>query len=456
MRLNNIIVSYTWKDEYCLPYESRWSRIAKFCYLNGLSWSTVRHNITLRHSITCGDLPKHFYIHMPHFNGQYKHLYASNFTNIGRIEAHKMCIKCMKYGYHSLLHEIKGIDYCFLHNCKLTEIPEEKLNASQSGTYEFAEVKTEYLIKNQKIKEELTQYIQRRASNEIISSSYIFLMPIKNIHYNRCYDSTNRLYQKIFLLQDRISLQGCECIRTINKENIENDNTLLVDNFMKCYAKYVIEEGWWKNNLLEGSFDNAVNYHKELFIKKDCENQNILKGDSLGWCLMEIMSELIRDFYTDLNDWKATISCLNKLRHDTVINKKNVHKYAIAFAYQAVTGAASADNIFTTNSKHWKKTSSQVSFGLSTYNELGYFHELTEFYKYSPTRASQYIVYPIMKDLLYNLINQAEYMMLNNIIKLEYKFINTLTPEIWKVPQYVVFYYKNRVEIYRCEQEIHL
>ena len=33
--LNIDSTSYTWKDEYVLPYESYWSRIAKFGFLNG-------------------------------------------------------------------------------------------------------------------------------------------------------------------------------------------------------------------------------------------------------------------------------------------------------------------------------------------------------------------------------------------------------------------------------------
>ena len=43
-----ISTSFTWKDEYLLPYESHWSCMAKLCFLNGLTWSSVRRSATLK------------------------------------------------------------------------------------------------------------------------------------------------------------------------------------------------------------------------------------------------------------------------------------------------------------------------------------------------------------------------------------------------------------------------
>ena len=37
-----IKTSYTWKIEYTLPFESKWSIMAKFCFLNGFSWDYVK------------------------------------------------------------------------------------------------------------------------------------------------------------------------------------------------------------------------------------------------------------------------------------------------------------------------------------------------------------------------------------------------------------------------------
>ena len=34
-----------------------------------------------------------------------------------------------------------------------------------------------------------------------------------------------------------------------------------------------------------------------------------------------------------------------------------------------------------------------------------------------------------------------------------YEFIFKLNTDIWDIPQYVVFYYKDRVDIYRCKPE---
>lgn len=59
-------ISYTWKDSYCIPFETAWARIAKFSYLNGLSWSYVQQKTKLRNYI-CTQFEKEIDLNIPDF-----------------------------------------------------------------------------------------------------------------------------------------------------------------------------------------------------------------------------------------------------------------------------------------------------------------------------------------------------------------------------------------------------
>ena len=142
--------TYTWKDEYRLPYESDWSKIAKFSFLNGISWTSVYSNFRLRKKIL-GEPSDQFFTKMPKFKAKKFYPYKNGYRTIDKFDVYQMCPVCMKYGYHSKLHEIEGVERCFLHKCKLSEINREQYYASQYGTYEFCDIKIENIVRNQSL-----------------------------------------------------------------------------------------------------------------------------------------------------------------------------------------------------------------------------------------------------------------------------------------------------------------
>lgn len=51
-------------------------------------------------------------------------------------------------------------------------------------------------------------------------------------------------------------------------------------------------------------------------------------------------------------------------------------------------------------------------------------------------------------------MTQIKNLLKQGVIDSTYEFIFKLNTDIWDIPQYVVFYYKDRVDIYRCKPEI--
>lgn len=448
MNTNN----YTWKDEYSLPYESKWSKIAKFCFLNGLSWATVQQNWRLREEI-CGKSLDRFFSYMPKFKTKKHYPYGIRDYFFEKYGVCRMCPACMKYGYHSSLHEIEGFEYCFLHKCELLGIPREQLYASQKGTYEFWDVKVENIVRNMSLAKEIDRFIQRKKEENLISSNYFFFNHYGVDDFERCYESTSQLYQKLYLLQDEVKLYGCQCIKLFPVKEINGVNKHYLDRIMHHWVRNIQEKPFFNNFLEDKSFEEGVAYCIDSFQQPDIKSKYILREESLAWCVIAVASEEIRRKFDDLNDWNEAVQCLREQKYFYPEEKKKISKFATILAFQAITGSIGAENIEQYVSKCWTKWSPPVNFKLPVYDQLSYVHQTMAYHDGSPTQASQYVVYPIVEDLFYELISQAKYMLEQGVIKPEYDCLHKLRSNIWKVPQYAVFYYMDRVEVFRCNPD---
>lgn len=448
MNINN----YTWKDEYCLPYESKWSKIAKFCFLNGTSWATVQHNWRLREEI-CGKSSDRFFSYIPKFKAKKYYPYGKGYHFIEKYDVYRMCPVCMKHGYHSSLHEIEGFDYCFLHKCKLKEISREQFFASQNGTYEFWDVKAENIVSNKSLAAEIERFVQRRAEEKLISSNYFFFSHYSVNDFDRCYESTGRLYQRLYLLQDEVELYGCRCITSLSVQEIDEVNKQYLERIMHHLVRNIQEKAFFYNFLDDKSFEEGVSYCIDSFQQSGIKSKYVLREESLAWCVIAVASEEIRKVFDDLDDWNEAIQHLRERKYDYPEEKKKTNKFAVILAFQAITGSVGPENIEQYFSKCWTKWSPSVSFKLPVYDQLSYVHQTMAYHDGSPTEASQYIVYPIVKDLFYELIFQAKGLFEQGIIKPEYECLHKMKSSIWKVPQYAVFYYPDRVEVYRCNPD---
>lgn len=433
---NSIQTFYTWKEAYCLPYETEWSRIAKFCFLNGVSWSYVNQNAILRNYI-CTERGKNILHNIPDFISE---------NNSKKV--FKICPKCMEYGYQSHFHQIAGLGFCFLHKCSLISVSPEQVEASKNGTYEFMEIRVENIVRNKKLLTMLKNFITRRQEEGLLDATFIFPRYEKS-GVRIGYESTKRLFQKVFLVQDNIEINGCRSIQYTSVDNIDTENEKLAKEILKSYTRYDLQCNTL--NSQNKSFEEAFAYIQKLFIMKRISYQ--LTEDVLGWCVMKLTWDVIEKIFDGYDDWDKTVWAVNGYSQMGMAEDK-IYKYAVILAYQAITGATAAKNAVCSNCRYWYRDTYKRGFGINVYEELGCYHEPFRAHdKYENRKATQYTVYPIVQDLFVDLVNQAYIMLKSGVIELNSECIDKLTPDIWRVPQYVVLYYWNRTEIYRCEPD---
>jgi hypothetical protein len=94
----------TWKPSFALPYESDWSIREKFSFMNAVAPYTVKVcEIENLRASTAEEIP---------FINQLKSSKHSKFMDDYKV---RVCPECIKYGYHSYLHQLSLYDYCFIH-----------------------------------------------------------------------------------------------------------------------------------------------------------------------------------------------------------------------------------------------------------------------------------------------------------------------------------------------------
>ena len=98
----------------------------------------------------------------------------NNFGLQTQYNVYKICPVCMNYGYHSILHEIECIDYCVFHKCNLIKINHKQFDESRFGTYEFWNVKTENIVNNSCLADEIVKFKQKQEKERSIFNKYFF------------------------------------------------------------------------------------------------------------------------------------------------------------------------------------------------------------------------------------------------------------------------------------------
>ena len=156
---------YRWGNEMILPYESLWGIINFFQYLNrlrksdivgsrhskkGLSITNAKSRLNDQYMVFdfSGSLLDDLYIPAGHFPGFDSVEACPNlFSRVFNIRTNVYyCPICMqKYAYHSYMHQICGIDKCFIHDIRLvsTRLPYALNTYKKDGPYQFGDVRYE-------------------------------------------------------------------------------------------------------------------------------------------------------------------------------------------------------------------------------------------------------------------------------------------------------------------------
>lgn len=127
--------NFTWRNYLKLPYESLYSIIEKFCFLNGLDTKLLFYIFRNYVNSPCVSQDfKPFYIYknvsltqkfiesfLPINSGDFDMLSPFSLNNYSVFLERKFryCPKCIKYGYHSYFHQFNFLDNCFLHKSQI-------------------------------------------------------------------------------------------------------------------------------------------------------------------------------------------------------------------------------------------------------------------------------------------------------------------------------------------------
>lgn len=436
--------SYTWRDSFCMPLESRWSRITKFSVLNGMAVSSVMSIRGLLKEL-CYDPTPPYHLGLPPLN-------TSNPPQRGMkysVRKMKICPYCIKNGYHSYMHDIDGIDICFLHEIPLIHITRDQIKLSLRGSYGFIDVKTCDIIQNNELVALLQDYLNRMSSNPVLNISNSFHRYADDIE--RCYISTEQIYRKHYLLQSGIELFGCTCIKSIGIDQIDEENKRLATNFITAYTKYY--QSFTHVKSMACAFDQDFYFFWQQNILEESHIPYEMSPDPFGWSMFEIMWHTIDKLFDGYQDWHNTVSIVNG-QSDMVMTAEHIDKYAVVLTYQAITRRITSWNVINPRSHRWYVRASNCDFAINIQHILCLYTEPYAFWGDKRERkAAQYVIYPITKNIFTEIANQAYHMLKNGIIELDPMKISRLSPSIWKVPQYVMLYYADKTEIYRCEPD---
>ena len=179
-----IKTSYTWRPSYQLPWESLRSCIEKFGYLNCESFAVSKRFMYKEYQ-------KSSCTSMQELLTQKHHLYSQI----------RYCPKCMSsMGYHSMLHQSKFFDTCFLHpECKLicsdVFIEATKFCHEMQAFYQVRSI-----VSDSEDKRDLQELVKKwnRRNHDTIYSLLDF--GIRGSREGRLYDGWKDFFRKSFLL----------------------------------------------------------------------------------------------------------------------------------------------------------------------------------------------------------------------------------------------------------------
>lgn len=134
-------MNYIWKINWVYPYESLWSIIEKFKYVNVITNKELKTIFDYTPNNTSPQICKKFYIYRHNkFNEEkisnYFDLGSEHFAPLDILSNNKIgaylneelhyCPDCMKIGYHSYFHQFKFMTKCIFHNTLLIKAVDDQ------------------------------------------------------------------------------------------------------------------------------------------------------------------------------------------------------------------------------------------------------------------------------------------------------------------------------------------
>lgn len=259
----------TWNPRFALPYESDWSIREKYTFMNAVPRYILKiceiRNLRASSEET-----------IPFLN-QLKRVELMQFTNDYQM---RICPECIKYGYHSNLHQLLLYDTCFIHKSTnlITTNISFQYNDEPHNYYATNNITTvNNIVENEQLLNKIIKATQEFTENKLIH--YINVNE-STVGKNIIFSST-----KNFILS-QISLQpynqaGIRTVLTIAKKDLPelNDNAMneLSDKYPLVFVKdialnnrifYELYTSVYMKILIDdfinNEFDSEAEYYNEV------------------------------------------------------------------------------------------------------------------------------------------------------------------------------------------------
>ena len=413
--------SYTWSSSFVLPYESKWSIEEKFCYLNAL------------HSIGSGK--NKINIPVPEDYKTYSTKKGAPFYE----HCEKICPICIRSGYHSVIHNLEYLDYCFIHSGTRLESCHHHTQAREFEKgepllYEFLpHVRTIDLITNQKLRLKIEAY---KTLVQNMFPDYLHIVDFKN---DKKYGNYGVLYENTkFSLAERCFMPNNPWFKGNDRIILQIDSSEIASMSRKSLwkaAKYCRKRNPDMIPSKIFSYAKNIKYIKQ----NDCEFR-------LGIIFKNYFEDKILELFDTKKEyigWSYHISNCKNLKLNSMKQYLQVSMYLI---YRSI----SCSNLFSDDAISqweninytWLDNYMQVEFFDINYLE----NDVVEYPNKLDLLCFQDI---IMRDALNYAIQELCHIARQKLINLENGIMNSYYPV--KFPQYIIKRTADKWTIIACD-----
>lgn len=326
-----IKTTYTWKNEYILPYESYFSIRSKFCYLNGKSWywfDTYGRRVV--------NIEKNNYL-------------DSNLSNIKikqfniKDDKIKICPICMRYGYHSYFHNSSLVYNCFIHSSKkLIELSKDDIQQSNTGIYAFSDVTVENIVNAYNI---LNPLISRFTKHQ----NKIDLLHIICRTYNQTkpHDSSTIIIQEYYFGNKKINNNSnYKILKKISSKEIFTKNEEIYNRIISSISKDVLQrEILLYNDDVDKNIRDRIQLYDEKYSFKVDGNLSI-------YFLQAFISDKIWSIFKTRDEYNRIYMMLKDSRLNTNnITNNEILKISVYLAIVSLINYRQCDGYYKFNGK---------------------------------------------------------------------------------------------------------
>lgn len=287
----------TWKNKYCLPFETAWSIREKYCALNAYSYQKygrIERNVLANRE---RDVSTQYELIMK----------AAQFDKSIVSRTIRVCPLCLMNGYHSKWHQISLLADCFIHkNVRLISLDNlytEHKQKMDKNTFEIQY--RDYIVDivdNERFREDIKSAL--RCMNIVYGIHFFDYSTGRREHQfglNKPYESTKELFKTILFNCYSHELQKTKCIFQYDIIQMEEASILLRKQpEYAFYQKRKHINGIFHGMSIEETLtERIISDFRELFCGSSdrhhrvlWENREVFVVNTIRYC-MECQEEML-------------------------------------------------------------------------------------------------------------------------------------------------------------------